>query len=371
MAFSGLTARSKSQDSPVLWLAFVAGSLVVHLAAILIGRWYFSQTASPPVGVAQAPLDFVEVDPNAPPLKRPQPITPPNPTAQTSPKAPPPQPEPPQPEPPQPEKVEPSQSSSVVQSLSRQAVPERSSARSTPETRSNPVAQPNRSQPEQRPTDQTTTPRSPTPRPTSNPDRTNPSQPPNSSTTGNPSSGSPSAQPQTETPSNSTTGNPNNSTTDTPANPSTGDPNSPATSGNPLSISTEVQGEIYGSLSEVLYRPEQYARGTVTLKSPPKLAISFDYPSQLPVNVLDLQVGMRITKEGQVVDSEVLDSSPSLQQDARLRERKVKDDIQSIVQGLILNANGDGSLAFEMNLDPKSSDLDAYRILNIRVYIKQ
>ena len=72
-----------------------------------------------------------------------------------------------------------------------------------------------------------------------------------------------------------------------------------------------------------------------------------------------------------MVYSEVLDDSPSLQQDPKLKDSRVKQDIQSIVQNLILNANADGSLAFNVDLGLDSRGLDAYRIMNLRININQ
>jgi len=386
MAFSVSTDRSRPQESPMLWLSLVAGSLLVHLAALLIGRWYFSQAASAPAGMAQAPLDFVEIDPNAPVLKRPIAPT----QTQTTPS---------KTIPPQTAPVEPTQSPSLIESLTRQAELERirseaqrSQPRNSPApspTPVNPVNPPRRSQPDQLPSDRTIPKRNPTApfpsRPTTNPVPTpggsNPTQPspgssppgttvpsPGSSNPTQPQPGTPS-NPTTGTPGDSATGTPSNPTTGNPSNPTTGDPKSPATSGDPLSISTDVRGEVYGNLSEVGFNPGEFARGTVSLKSPPQFAIKFDYPSKLPVSILDLRVGLKITKEGQVVYSEVLDDSPSLQQDPKLKDSRVKQDIQSIVQNLILNANADGSLAFNVDLD--SRGLDAYRIMNLRININQ
>ncbi|MER3432562.1 MAG: hypothetical protein C4288_03810 [Leptolyngbya sp. ERB_1_1] len=146
MAFSASTNRSRPQESPMLWLSLVAGSLVVHLAALLIGRWYFSQAASAPAGMAQAPLDFVEIDPNAPALKRP--------IAPTSPQTAPSKTIPPQTAP-----AEPTQSSSLLESLARQAELERirsEAQRSQPRNSPapvpvNPVNPPRRSQSDQLP----------------------------------------------------------------------------------------------------------------------------------------------------------------------------------------------------------------------------
>ncbi|MBD2368121.1 MULTISPECIES: hypothetical protein [Leptolyngbya] len=71
MAFSLSNSRSRSQESPMLWLSVLAGSLALHLVLLLVGRWYLSQSAeSRAGGGSQAPLDFIEIDPNAPPLKR-------------------------------------------------------------------------------------------------------------------------------------------------------------------------------------------------------------------------------------------------------------------------------------------------------------
>ncbi|MBW4528360.1 MAG: hypothetical protein KME18_24805 [Phormidium tanganyikae FI6-MK23] len=363
MAFSVSTDRSRPQESPMLWLSVLAGSLVLHLALLLLGRWYLSQTASAPAGIAQAPLDFVEIDPNAPVLK--QPVTPSNTPTQTTPKVAPPQTAP----------VEPAQSPSSIENLTPQFTPERPRTRINPSPSpapTTPASQPSRSQPGQLPSDQTTPQRNstappttrPTTNPTTNPGGTNPSQPsspPDSSTPGTTTPPGSTSPTQPETPSDANAGN--------PSSPPAGNPNAPVSGGEPLSIATNLRGEVYGTINEVSYRPEQYARGTVSLKSSAPTESSFDYPSKLPVDVLDLQLGLRITGKGEIVDVEVLDESPSLQENPKLKEKDVRQDIQSIANGFVLKANAEGSLAFNVNLD--SSGRDAYRIMNIRIFIKQ
>ncbi|MBD2082115.1 hypothetical protein [Leptolyngbya sp. FACHB-17] len=366
MGFSGLTARSKAQDSPVLWLSFLAGSLVVHLAAILIGRWYFSQTASPPAGMAQAPLDFVEIDPNAPPLKQPQRTVPSSPQPQTQAKAAPPQTLP----------AEPAQPPNSIQSLARQSAPERSRDPLAPSSAPlNPSAgAPSRtrravksSQSGQSPAERSTSGQNSTdsPRSTTNPNPTTNSGSGNSqSSTPSPGTSSPSTSPPASQPQTPDTTKPEN-----PGGAATGNPTSPSGAGEPLSIATGIRGEVYGTLQEDTYRPEQYARGTVALKSAALPEIKVEFPSKLPVNALDLRLGLVINSEGQVVAADVREDSPTLKQNPNLNDPRVRADIQSIVNGLVLQANADGSLAFNVNLESKQ--VDAYRIMNIRLNINQ
>ncbi|MBD1842748.1 hypothetical protein H6F89_04860 [Cyanobacteria bacterium FACHB-63] len=382
MAFSGLTARSKAQDSPVLWLSFLAGSLVVHLAAILIGRWYFSQTASPPAGMAQAPLDFVEIDPNASPLKQPQQTAPSKPQPQTQAKAAPPQTSP----------VEQAQPPDSIQGLARQSAPERSRDPLAPSSAPlNPSAgAPNRtrraaesSQSGQSPAERSTSKQNSTdsPRSTTSPNPATNSGSSNSSTTNpNPTtnSGSGNSQPSTPSPGTSSPSTsppssqsqtPDTTKPENPGDATTGNPTSPSGSGEPLSIATGVRGEVYGTLQEDTYRPEQYARGTVALKSAALPEIKVEFPSKLPVNALDLRLGLVINSEGQVVAADVREDSPTLKQNPNLNDPRVRADIQSVVNGLVLQANADGSLAFNVNLESK--EVDAYRIMNIRLNINQ
>lgn len=384
MAFSVSTQRSKTQDSPTFWLSLIAGSLAVHLVLLLVGRWYFSQSAIAPAGTGQAPLDFVEIDPNAPPLKAETPIAPSNTQSQAElPKAP----------PSQASVTEAAQApntsplgSEVTAALPRQNTTERSQPRITPSpspaptTPSNP---PNRTQ--------TTTPSGqlPSDRVTPRPNPTNPTRPTSNSTTspGNTNPTSPNSSPPgtttpgtnspgTTTPGTSSPGSsgstrpetPNNSNTGTSGQPS-GESGSPIGSGESLSIATNIQGRVTGRLEEAPFRPEQFAKGTVTLKSAELPQIEFDFPGKLPVTSLDLRLGLVITPDGKVVDASVLDDSPTLRNNPDLDNPKSRADIQSIVNALVLQANGDGSLAFDVNLESKN--VDAYRILNIRIDLKQ
>ncbi|MGG6269200.1 hypothetical protein ACQ4M3_26385 [Leptolyngbya sp. AN03gr2] len=377
MAFSVLTKRSKSQDSPMLWLSLVAGSLLLHLVLLLLGRWYFSQTASAPAGLTQAPIDFVEIDPNAPPLKNAKPIAPSNTQTQAElPKAAPPQ------------ETETTQAPNSIANLprqieqersqSRQVTPERSQPRITPSpspSPTTPINQPNRSQP--------TTPQGQLPS-----DRTTPKQNPTTSprpTTPTPNSGGTNSTPGASTPGTTTPGTNQPGTTPSPPSttrPETPNPETPGTSGEPsagtgspagsgesLVIATNVQGRITGRLEEATFRPEQFAKGTVTLKSAELPNIEFDFPSKLPVKTLNLRLGLTITQAGEVVDASVLDDSPTLQNNPNLNDPQSRADIQSIVNALILKANADGSLAFDVKMESK--DVDAYRILNIQIDLQQ
>lgn len=381
MAFSVSTKRSKTQDSPTFWLSLIAGSLALHLVLLLVGRWYFSQTASTPAGTSQAPLDFVEIDPNAPPLK--QPIAPSNTQTQAElPKA----------APPQESVTEATQApnapgSSAIANLPRQAAPERSQSRTAPSpspSPTTPINQPNRSQPTpspgQLPSDRTTPNQNPTvsPRPTTpapNPGATNPATP-GASTPGTAAPGATTPSPGTTTPGTTTPSpgspgstRPETPTTSTPGGESSGETGSPVGSGESLLVATNIQGRVTGQLQEDTFRPEQYAKGTVTLKSAELQEIEFDFPGKLPVTTLDLRIGLVITPQGQVVDARVLDDSPTLRNNPDLDNPQSRADIQSIVNALVLQANADGSLAFDVKLESK--DADAYRILPVQIDLKQ
>ena len=345
MAFSGSNSRSTSQDSPVLWLSLLAGSLALHLALLLLGRWYLSQAANISAG-SPPPLDFIEIDPNAPPLKDAKPIAPsttPDQNTAVQKSAP-------------PQTAEQSQQPSI-ENPPRQAEP----PRQTEKPQSSPIApEKPRSQAGQLPTDSTpkrnpSVPTPPTPGTTK--PSTSPTQPqqgtpstPTGETPGNPAGRTPST-PTGETPGNST-GSPANKT-----------PGSPAGSGEGLSIATGVRGEVRGSLQEDNYRPEQYARGSVTLKSASLPSISFDYPTKLPVKVLDLRLGLLIGADG-AVTATVREDSPTLK-----TYPNIENDVKSIVDQLIPAALADKSLAFNINLE--SSKVDAYRIMDIRIYVSQ
>ncbi len=336
MAFSVATNRSRSQDSPMLWLSLLAGSLALHLALLLIGRWYLAQKPNVPAGNPQAPLDFVELDPNAAPLKDAKPIAPSNTPTQTAlPKAAPPA---------TPEQSQPSTIESTRQTVPEQ--PPKAAKLAQPQTAPLPSSAPSqrltpRSQPEQ------LSPKQPGQLSPKQPS-TNPNPPKAPTTPTEPTSGG-----------NNPPANPDKPDPGSPEKP----PTSPTEPESPLSITTNLRGEVYGTLEEVGYRPQQFARGSVTLKPFPQDGITFSYPSKIPVSVLDLQLGLSITNTGEVVDVKVLDESPSLHQDSRLRNSKVKQDIESIASGFIM------SLAFNVNLD--SSGRNAYRIMKIRLYIKQ
>jgi len=382
MAFSIPTKRSKSQDSPTFWLSLVAGSLLLHLVLLLLGRWYFSQAASAPAGLTQAPLDFVEIDPNAPPLKQAKPIAPSNTQTQAElPKA----------APPQEPVTEATQAPNTIANLprqtpersqSRQITPERSQPRTVPSpspSPTTPINQPNRNQTTppsgQLPSDRRTsnpTPNNTTrPTPTTSPGQTNPTAPgTNSPGTTTPGTNSPgTTAPSPGSPSSTQPETPNTSTPETPGSPSSGDSTAPTGPGEPLTIATNIQGRVTGRLEEDPFRPEQFAKGTVTLKSAELPNIEFDFPSKLPVKTLDLRLGLTITQAGEVVDARVLDDSPTLRSNPDLNDPQSRADIQSIVNALILKANADGSLAF--NVQMESKDVDAYRILNIQIDLQQ
>lgn len=70
--------RSHRQDSPMLWLSLVGGSLALHLIAVLLGRWYFAQPQKAASSRAPIAIDFVEVNPNATAPKAPKSVTPSN-----------------------------------------------------------------------------------------------------------------------------------------------------------------------------------------------------------------------------------------------------------------------------------------------------
>lgn len=124
-----------------------------------------------------------------------------------------------------------------------------------------------------------------------------------------------------------------------------------------------------GGLQEDDFRPEQYAKGTVSLKTAALPAIEVDFSSKLPVKTLDLRLGLSITADGQVVDVSVLDDSPTLRNNPALNDPKFKLDIKSIATNLVLNANADRSLTFNANLESK--DAVAYRIMSIQIDLKQ
>ncbi|BAU11857.1 hypothetical protein LEP3755_23600 [Leptolyngbya sp. NIES-3755] len=378
MAFSVLTKRSKPQDSPTFWLSLVAGSLLLHLVLLLLGRWYFSQAASAPAGLTQAPLDFVEIDPNAPPLKQAKPIAPSNTQTQA---------ELPKTAPPQESVAETTQAPNSIANLPRQT-PERSQPRTAPSpspSPTTPINQPNRSQPTppsgQLPSDRTTPRQNPTA--PSTPDRggTNPSSPgastPGATTPGaSPGTTTPGAStPETTTPSPSPTQSPDsNGTTSGTTGPTGGNSTGPISGGTPLAREANVQGLINGALQEDTFRPEQYARGTVTLKSAELSPIKIEDSSQLAEKVLDLRLGLSINSEGQVVDTDVRDDSPTLMRNPKFSDpdsaeaQQARAEIKQIVEQLVFQANADGSLAFDVNLESKGAN--AYRIINVRVTVE-
>lgn len=59
---ASVSSDRSEHDSPTLWLSVLAGSLVVHLLVLLLGRWYFLRPSSPPPG-SRSSIEFVEVTP--------------------------------------------------------------------------------------------------------------------------------------------------------------------------------------------------------------------------------------------------------------------------------------------------------------------
>lgn len=363
----------------MLWLSVLAGSLVLHLVVLLAGRWYLSQPAGNRAAGSPAPLDFVEVDPNAPALK--QPIAPSktataNSTPQTS-------------AAPESKTSEQSQQPSI-QSLSRQATPERSQSKAaTPERsqqpstqnstrqaapeQSQPIASPKpetkpnlRSSSGEFPTTQTPSQRNPattSPNPTPS---TRPSNPSNPGSTQNPPSDSPGGanpsgitSPSTSTPSGSTS--PTNPSTSTPPGNNSADSGqtgetSPVTSG----ASLPGNGLFGGQVSELQIDPNaRQDDGALSVTFKMTEIPSIELPIAAPKQVLDLRVTVTIDNAtGTVAGVNVRDDSPTL-----LTSPNLKEASQSIAYALLPNA---GQL---FDVIPKSKTDPAFssRIIRLRI----
>lgn len=363
MAFSVSTDRSRSQESPTLWLSLLAGSLALHLVLLLLGRWYLSQTASAPAGNAQAPLDFVEIDPNAPALKRP--IAPSNTPTQTVSKAVPPQTAP----------AEQPLSPSSIESLARQATPERTQPRiSSPASPvpTTPVNQPNRSQVGQLPTESakpdrtSTTPSRPvTPSRENNPAPTSPAGGSSSGATS--PGGSPSSSPPNGGASGSSATNPSSNTKPDETS-SGGSSTGGSTSGTTLSGNSTFQGKIAQALERDPNERQRDGAQSITLKNetipPMGIAVLAKYSGQ----VLDLKVLVIMDREGRVFKTEVRDDSPAFQANPGLKEPKTREDLEGAVFQMLSNTDSLFEVKPEANTTP---DQLFSRIAQIQVKIAQ
>lgn len=330
MVVSASTLRSRSQDSPTLWLSVLAGSLALHLVLLLAGRWYLSQTASDRAG-SPAPLDFVEIDPNAPPLK--QPVAPKPATANSTPRT-----------SAAPETATPAQSQEPsIQSLARQATPERSQSQAPP-VRSDSAASPRpETKPDSRsssgnfPTNPTQPTRPPATTPTSAPSTQPESNPSGTTTPGSNSSG-------TTTPGNSpgTTAPGENPGATTPENNPPGttapgattpgeNPSNPASSGTILS----GNGAFGGLMSDIQVDPnarQDDPAESVTFKITEIPQI--ELPIAPPKQPLDLRVLVEIDNaDGTILEVKVLESSPT-----PFTTPKLKEDAQAIAYALLSNS---------------------------------
>ena len=211
-----------AQEPPMLWIGVLAGSLVLHLAVLLIGRWYFSRTMSSPASGTPNAIEFVEIDPTATAPSRSvapsqsansQPL-PKSPSNTTSPQqAAPTQPQPTQPAPPLEDSTIASRIEAPPKPRPTVKPQQERPLRSQPPKQTNPITPPTQ------PDSQTTT--SQTPAPPTNPPNPPNSTPPNPTNPDNSNSGNSSTLPESGSPGS-----------EAPSNPA--DPNSPGQSGTPL-----------------------------------------------------------------------------------------------------------------------------------------
>ncbi len=370
MAFSVSTNRSRSQDSPMLWLSLLAGSLVLHLALLLIGRWYFSQTASAPSGTAQAPLDFVEIDPNAPALK--QPSAPSRTATQAAPKA----------APPASASTESNQSPSSIENLTPQV--ERSQPQTVPSPSPspfNPSTPPNRTrnavqpaQPEQ-PSTETTKPnrtsantapnRSTTTSGRNNPNQTSPTGRSNLglASSGGASNSSPSTS---ESSGNSRTNTPNGSTS------SEKQPNGSSTTGSTSETQLTGEAKFQGTIARTLERDpnerQQDGALAITVKNETIPPISIASLSKLSNQVLDLKVLVIVDRDGRVFKTEVRNDSPALQANPELKESKTREDLEATVFQMLSSRDDLFEVKPEANATP---DQLFSRIAQIQVKVSR
>ncbi|GAP94773.1 hypothetical protein [Leptolyngbya sp. NIES-2104] len=358
MAFSVSTKRSKTQDSPTFWLSLIAGSLALHLVLLLVGRWYFSQAASAPSGTGQAPLDFVEIDPTVPPLKGAKPIAPSN-TQTELPKA----------APPQDSVTEPTQAPNTIANLPRQAAPERSlQPRITPSPSPTPTT-PSNSQTGQLPTEQPKPTRSPAPRPTtpsapptggtnsgtSSPGSSGSSQPNGGSSGGSTTQPSDSPNSGSSQPNGGSSGGSTTQPSDSPNSGTTqpgGSSSSGGNSGTSLSEESTFQGKIAQTLERDPNERQKDGALSITVKNEAIPPITLTFPSQLPVQVLDLKVFVVMDKEGRVFKTDVRDDSPSFLTNPELKDPEVRGNIQATVDQLLANTDNLFEVKPEANTSP-------------------
>ncbi|MBE9013239.1 hypothetical protein IQ250_23865 [Pseudanabaenaceae cyanobacterium LEGE 13415] len=368
MAFS--IARSKSQDSPTFWLSLTAGSLVVHLVLLLVGRWYFSQTAIAPTGTGQAPLDFVEIDPNVSPSKDAKPIAPSNNTQTQAelPKAAPSQ------------ETEATQAPNSIANLPRQIEQARSQPRITPSpspSPTTPINQPNRFQPTtpqgQLPTERPKPTRSPSPttspRPTapvggSNASPTSPTggaNPDGANLGSTPSGGSNPSQQNPETSGGSATPNPGNTS------PSQSESSSPIGGGTSLSGEATFQGKIAQALERDPYEMQRDGALSITVRDETIQPITLTFPPSLAVKELNLRVLVVMDRDGIVVKTEVRDDSPSFLANPELKDPDIRGNVQGAVDQIFMKDK-----LFEVKAEANTTPEQLFsRIVQLRLQVSR
>lgn len=358
------------RDSPLFWLLVLAGSLALHLAVLLIGRWYLTQTSRSQVAGASKAIEFVEVDPNAsissqPPAidnANPNRIAPSNTTTESA--------SSPQSAPP-PRDAEPSSTASI-QGFQTSPPPARSRPSPAPQPLEPSVTRPTQTRVPETPASTGQQPTNPepdraTPRPSPTPSTSPPTRPAPPSSDESPASPIPNPQtsPSPSVPGSQTdeTPNPPSTPNPQPSNPapSTPDPrpSDPSTpevpdsgaSGTPLppvdssgqqplpSGAQTYQGQIVGQLTIPPFAGQTSAKSAV-LVSPLQ---SFDIePSQIDSardlsgeTVLELRVNFSIDNEtGEFLRiNRIEDDSPILLRRPELDRSRLQEIARNVLEG--------------------------------------
>lgn len=357
--------RNKRQDSPMLWLSVLAGSLALHLVLLLIGHWYFSRPQGSPSGSA-TPIEIAiapnsdaataerssTVEPNSPANK---------PSTATTP-------------------IEPQNTPSIARAPINSVTSDRNRPFSSPQPltrRSQQSASPNEGQ---QPLNRTTAGRSDRRNSSSSNSATNTGTSQNrgnSEATG--TSNSASQDPGTN---GSTSQNPNSSNSSNSAKNSNASQNSNSSSQGPATSKTQLPGELNFSavISQIALAqsgsnasgycgsdPTQPRCGTNSAQQvKTQLDVKRSEPGviQYPSNLKSLQsLNLRVhfvldNASATVVSVEVLEDSPTLQENRGLS----RDSLKSVAEAVLMNTeftvtgekaqNSDWNASLQIKLSP-------------------
>lgn len=127
-----------------------------------------------------------------------------------------------------------------------------------------------------------------------------------------------------------------------------------------------------GKIAQTLERdPNERQRDgalSITVKNETIPQLKIEFPAKLPAQVLDLKVLIVMDREGRVVQTEVRDDSPSFQTNPELKDSKIRENVQAVVNNLLSSTNDLFEVKPEANA---TSDQLFSRIAQIQLRVSQ